>query len=270
MDTEGMIPEIDTSKPHPARVYDFLLGGKDNFAADRMVAERLMQAWPMVRQSARDNRAFIRRAVGYVITEAGVTQFLDIGSGLPSVGNVHEIAQALAPRARVVYVDNDPIVLAHGRALITSTPEGKSVYIQEDLRLPEAILSNPVTVATLDFSQPIALILAGVLHFLSDDEEPTRLVKTLVDALPSGSYVIASHSTSEYSDEAGKGFAAARQGTGIGGQDRSAREFAELAFPGLTLVPPGVVAISEWRPEPGALLPPRSEAGHNGAVARKP
>jgi hypothetical protein len=269
MGEDGVIPGIDTSKPHPARVYDFLLGGKDNFTADRMVAERLAQAWPGVREAARENRAFIRRAVRYLTVEEGVTQFLDIGSGLPTVGNVHAVAQAINPVARVVYVDNDPIVNAHGQALLVSGALGKSVFAQADLRQPEAIVSHPAVVETLDFSQPVALILAAVLHFLSDDEQPARIVKTLVDALPSGSYLIASHATHEYSPQASAGMAAARQGTGIGGQDRSSEEFADLVLPGLDLVAPGVVAISEWRPAE-AMVTPRSEAGLNALVARKP
>ena len=270
MDADGVIPEIDISKPHPARVYDFLLGGKDNFAADRAVAERLLQSWPTARATARESRAFLARAVRYLVAEAGVTQFLDIGSGLPAAGNVHEVAQAIVPGARVVYVDNDPIVLAHGQALLTSSPEGMSRYIQADLRQPEAILSHPVTVETLDFGKPVGLILSGVLHFLSDDEEPARIVAPLVDALASGSYVIASHSTHEYSEGVETGLTAIRQGTGITGQDRSSREFGDLVFTGLSVVPPGIVPVAEWRPEPGTMLPPQSEAGLNVAVGRKP
>lgn len=269
MGQDGVISGIDTSRPHPARVYDFLLGGKDNFEADRMVAERLVQAWPGAREAARENRAFIRRAVQYLSAEEGVTQFLDIGSGLPTVGNVHEVAQASNPEAHVVYVDSDPIVNAHGQALLVSSALGTSVFVQADLRAPETIVSHPAVVETLDFSQPIALILAAVLHFLSDEEQPARIVKTLVDALPSGSYLIASHATHEYSAQAGAGMTAARQGTGISGQDRSSREFADLVLPGLTLLPPGLVAVSEWRPT-GSLGPPVAEAGLNALVARKP
>jgi hypothetical protein len=269
VDDDDGPPEIDTSRPHPARVYDFLLGGKDNFAADRAVAERLLQAWPQARQTARENRAFIRRAVRYVAGE-GVTQFLDIGSGLPVTGNVHEVAQDIDPSARIVYVDNDPIVLAHGQALLVSSPEGMCSYIQADLREPEGILSHPGLAKTLDFGQPVGLILAAVLHFVRKEEKPARIVRTLVDALPSGSYVIASHSTGEYSQGAGEGLAAIRLGTGITGQERASDEFADLVFPGLRLVPPGVVPVSEWRPEPGAVVPARSEVGLNGAVGRKP
>src|ERR1700753_134293 len=174
-------------------MYDYFLGGKDNFAADRETADQALRAWPAMRTAARENRAFLGRAVRYLAAEAGVTQFLDIGSGLPGVGNVHEVAQSVNPATRVVYADNDPIVLAHGRALLVSKPEGQSVYIEADLREPATIVSNPVTRQTLDFSQPVALMLVSVLHFLTDDEQVRRVVRELVAALPPGSFVTASH-----------------------------------------------------------------------------
>jgi hypothetical protein len=267
---DGVAPEIDTSKPHPARMYDYLLGGKDNFAADRETAQRALQAWPTIRTAARENRAFVGRAVRYLAEEAGITQFLDLGSGLPGVGNVHEVAQDVVPSAHVVYVDNDPIVLAHGRALLASKPEGKCAYIHADIRDPQAILANPVTRETLDFSQPIALVIAAVLHFVPDEHEPGRIISTLVDALPSGSYVIASHGTAEYSPEGTAGLVRAYAQGGIPGKARTADEFADLAFSGLTLVPPGVVLVSEWRPEPGAIPPLAAEVGSNGGIGRKP
>jgi hypothetical protein len=182
---------------------------------------------------------------------------------------VHEIAQDVNPAARVVYVDNDPIVLAHGRALLDSTLEGKSVYIAADMREPEKILAHPVTRDTLDFSKPVALMLVAVLHFFPDDDEARRIVERLVGALPPGSYVVSSHGTAEYEPaaiEAGKAYT--RGGVGVTGRD--ADVFADLVFKGLTLVPPGMVVVSEWRPEPGAILPPRAEISMNGAVARKP
>jgi hypothetical protein len=267
---DGVVPEIDTSKPHPARVYDYFLGGKDNFAADRETARQALQAWPTIRTAARENRAFVGRAVKYLAEEAGITQFLDLGSGLPGVGNVHEVAQDVVPSAHVVYVDNDPIVLAHARALLTSKPAGKCAYIQADIRDPQAILDNPVTRETLDFSEPIALVVAAVLHFVPDEDEPDRIISTLIDALPSGSYVIASHGTAEYSPQGVQGLARAYTQGGIPGKARDADEFADLMFRGLTLVPPGVVLVSEWRPQPGAVLPPAAEVGSNGGVARKP
>jgi hypothetical protein len=266
-----MPPEIDTSKPHPARIYDYFIGGKDNFAADRETGMKSLKAWPGIRTAARENRAFLGRAVRYLAAEAGITQFLDIGSGLPSVGNVHEVAQAVNPAARVVYVDNDPIVLAHSRALLVSKPEGRCAYIDADLRDPEYILRHPSVRETLDFGAPIGLILAAVLPFLLDEDEPGRIVKALVDALPPGSYVAATHGSAEYTPQDGSSevHRVYNQG-GIRAQWRSADEFADLVFKGLTLVPPGVVPISEWRPQPGVLLPTRAEVGGNAAVARKP
>jgi S-adenosyl methyltransferase len=268
VDNGDIPPEIDTSTPHSARMYDYFLDGKDNFAADRDIAGQALQAWPAMKTAARENRAFLGRAVRYLAAEAGITQFLDIGSGLPGVGNVHEVAQEVNPAARVVYVDNDPIVLAHGRALLMSKPEGRSVYIEADIREPEKILSDPVTRETLDFTKPVALMLVSVLHFFTDDDQVRQIVKPLVEALPPGSYVVASHATSEFAPatvEAGRAYT--RGGVDVIGRDHDV--FADLVFRGLTLVPPGVAVVSEWRPKPGALLPPRADVSNNGAVARK-
>jgi O-methyltransferase involved in polyketide biosynthesis len=270
-DENGAPLEIDTSKPHSARIYDYLLGGKDNFAADREVAEKTLKAWPSLRTAARENRAFIRRAVTYLTAEEGVTQFLDIGSGLPTAGNVHEVAQAINPTVRVVYADNDPIVLAHGRALLSSTPEGRCAYLHADLRDPQSILDDETLRATFDFTRPIALILAALLHFFPDDENPAAIVATLKAALPRGSYLIATHGTAEYSGESMKeGISRAYLRNGIRGQDRPADDFADLLFRDMTLVPPGVVVLSQWRPQSGAIIPSAAEVGANGAVARKP
>jgi hypothetical protein len=269
-DDSGLPTEIDTSKPHPARIYDYLLGGKDHFAADRETATTALEAWPTARTAARENRAFLGRAVRYLAAEAGITQFLDIGSGLPSVGNVHEVAQEVLPSAHVVYVDNDPIVLAHARALLASRPEGKCAYIHADLRDPDYILGNRATRETLDFGKPIGLILGAVLHFVPDEDGPQVIMRKLVDALPPGSYVVASHTTAEYAPQNIYGAGKAYERGGVRGALRTADEFADLVFSGLTLVPPGVVLVSEWRPEPGTLLPSAAEVGTNGAVARKP
>jgi hypothetical protein len=269
-DGSGLPTEIDTSRPHPARMYDYLLGGKDNFAADRETVNIALEAWPAARTASRENRAFLGRAVRYLAEEAGVTQFLDIGSGLPSVGNVHEVAQDVLPSAHVVYVDNDPIVHAHARALLASKPEGKCAYIHADLRDPDYILRHQATTETLDFSRPIGLILCAVLHFMPDEDQPGPVVKKLLDALPSGSYLVASHTTAEYAPESIYGAGKAYERGGLRGALRTADEFADLIFSGLALVPPGVVLVSEWRPEPGTLLPSAAEVGTNGAVARKP
>jgi len=247
--------EIDISKPHPARIYDYFLGGKDNFTADRQTARQVLQNWGAVRAAVRENRAFLGRAVHYLAAEAGIRQFLDIGTGLPSANNVHEIAQAIDPQCRVVYVDNDPIVLTHARALLASDPRGACAYIDADLREPEKILGHPATMATLDFSQPVALMLVAVLHFIPDEDEPGPSVQTLVDALAPGSYVVASHVTDEHNQQALAGAGRAYRDRGLRGALRGPEEFAELAFPGLELISPGVVLVSEWRPDAGSLRP---------------
>jgi hypothetical protein len=263
-------PEIDTSKPHPARTYNYLLGGKDHFAADRETAEKSLASRPEARIGARENRAFLGRAVRYLATEAGIRQFLDIGTGLPTTNNVHEVAQAVAPSSRIVYVDNDPMVLAHARALLTSAPEGRTAYIHADLRDPAAILSDPVTRDVLDFTQPIALMLVAILHFIPDEDKPAEIIATLLDALPSGSYLTASHGTGEHvpAVEAAAG-QRAYQDAGISFQLRDSDEFARLAFSSLELIPPGVVLVSEWRPEGSGSQPQPAEVNTYGGVARK-
>jgi hypothetical protein len=181
-----MQPVIDTTKAHSARVYDYYLGGKDHFAADRETAQKAMRSWGAVRTAVRENRAFLGRAVRYLVAEAGIRQFLDIGTGLPSADNVHEVAQAATPESRVVYVNNDPIVLAHARALLTSTTEGRTAYIHADLREPEQILASPAVAETLDLSRPAALMLVAILHFLTDADDPAGVVATLLGALAPG------------------------------------------------------------------------------------
>jgi len=265
-------PEIDTTKPHSARIYDYFLGGKDNFAADREVADQAIASSPSIRVAARENRAFIGRAVRYLVTEAGIDQFLDIGSGLPTANNVHEVAQGINPAARVVYADNDPIVHAHSRALLTSTPPGRCAYIHADLRAPETIIDNPVVLETLDFRRPVALILAAVVHFLGPDDEPERVIRTLLNALPSGSYVVATHGTTEYAQtRSTDGLSRAYQQGGVRTHLRDAGEFGRLVFGGLELVPPGVIVTSEWRPDDGSQPRPLpSEVLTNAGVGRKP
>ncbi len=270
-ETDIIPPQIDITRPHSARIYDYMLGGKDNFAADRAVGDQALAAWPAMRVSTWENRKFIGRAVRYLAGEAGIDQFLDIGSGLPTVANVHEVAQAINPAARVVYVDNDPLVLTHARALLTSSAEGKCAYIQADLREPEKILGDPVTQETLDFTRPIGLILAAVVHFLLPEDEPKRIITTLVDALSSGSYVVASHGSTEYgSQEEADVVLSIIQAGGVRVAPRSSHDFGHLLFDGLELVPPGVVLLPEWRPAPdGALRPGAREIGSNAGVARK-
>jgi S-adenosyl methyltransferase len=268
-------PEIDTSRPHPARVYDALIGGSNNFAADRETVARVLQKSPNARIAPRENRAFLGRAVRFLTAEAALRQFLDIGSGLPTANSVHEVAQAIEPSSRIVYVDNDPLVLAHARALLTSAPQasrpqGRTAYIQADARDPEAILTAPATLELLDFSQPIGLLLVGLLHLLADADQPAEIVATLLDALPSGSYLVASHLTTEHDRERTAAGQAVMRDAGITMQKRDSDVFAAIAFPSLELVPPGVVLVSEWRPSSGSPRPAPAEVNIYGGVARKP
>ena len=263
-------PDIDTSRPHPARMYDYYIGGKNHFAADRAVADRALASWPAGRIGLRENRRFLGRVVRYLAGEAGVRQFLDIGSGLPTSSNVHEIAQAVDASSRVVYVDNDSMVLAHARALLASAPEGRTAYIRADLKSPLDILSSPVTRSVLDFTRPVALMLVAVLHFLPDEDKPETVLSSLLDALPSGSYLAASHVTMEHDPVGVGGGQRAYREAGLPMRVRDADEFAQLAFSGLDLVPPGVVLVSEWRPDSNAPRPTPAEVSFYGGVARKP
>jgi S-adenosyl methyltransferase len=269
-EAEGPRPEIDTSKPHPARMYDYYIGGKNHFAADRAVADKALASWPAGRIGLRENRKFLGRVVRYLAAEAGIRQFLDIGSGLPSTNNVHEVAQEAAPESRVVYVDNDPMVLTHARALLDSSPEGRTAYMQADLRSPLSIIWSPGVREVLDFREPVALMLVAVLHFLGDEDKPDEVVGTLLDALPPGSYLAASHMTMEHDPVSMSGGEQAYLDAGITMHARDADEFARLTFSGLELVPPGVVLVSEWRPDSRAPRPTPAEVCCYGGVARKP
>lgn len=262
-------PGVDVTRPHPARMYDYGLGGKNHFAADRAAFDKAVQSARSLRTGLIENRKFLGRAVRYLAGEAGIRQFLDIGSGLPSTNNVHEVAQQVAPECRVVYVDNDPLVLAHARALLTSGPAGRTGYIQADLRDPDSIVRNPVTRELLDFTEPIALMLVSVLHFVPDAENPRQIVRSLVDALPRGSYLAASHASAEHDPERVAGGQQAYREAGVPFQLRDSDEFARLAFDGLELVPPGVVSVSEWRPDYNGPRPLASEVNGYGGVARK-
>jgi S-adenosyl methyltransferase len=261
-------PEIDTSKPHPARMYDYFLGGKNNFAVDRETAENALRSWGTVRTAARENRAFLGRAVRFLVAEAGIRQFLDIGTGLPSGDNVHEVAQRLAPESRIVYVDNDPIVLAHARALLTSDPRGATAYIQADLRQPEKILRDRATREVLDFDKPIALMLVAILHFLVDEDRPAEIVSTLLDALPAGSYLVSSHVTPEHDPEGVHGLESTYRQGGVPAQARTVADFERIAFAGLDPVDPGVVLVSDWRPD-REHRPSAAEVNWYGGVAKK-
>lgn len=266
---EAAPPGVDVTRPHPARMYDYGLGGKNHFAADRAAFDKAVQSARSLRTGLIENRKFLGRAVRYLAGEAGIRQFLDIGSGLPSANNVHEVAQQVAPECRVVYVDNDPLVLAHARALLRSGPAGRTGYIQADLRDPDSIVGDPVTRELLDFTEPVALMLVSVLHFVPDAENPRQIVRSLVDALPRGSYLAASHASAEHDRERVVGGQQAYREAGVPFQLRDSDEFARLAFEGLELVPPGVVSVSEWRPDGDGPRPLASEVNGYGGVARK-
>ncbi len=258
--------EIDTSVAHPARVYDYWLGGKDNFAADREAAERVLAATPGLRFRVRANRAFLARAVRYLAADAGIRQFLDIGTGIPSANNTHEVAQEVAPDSRVVYVDNDPIVLSHARALLASTPQGATQYIDGDLRDGTAIVVQAGQ--TLDFSQPVALMLLGILHLIQDSEAPHEIVSGLMDALPPGSYLAISHPASDI--HPGQAEAQKRYNERVSTpQTLRSRDEVATFFEGLEMVPPGLVYVHTWRPGPGDIAPADGVSAHGG-VARKP
>jgi hypothetical protein len=261
--------EINTNVAHPARVYDYWLGGKDNFPADRALAEHIMEAIPTMRAMAAANRAFLTRAVRYLAGEAGIRQFLDIGTGIPTSPNVHEVAQATAPGTRVVYVDNDPIVLAHARALLTSQEAGETAFILADLREPKSILDHPTLAATLDLGQPVAVMLVAVLMYFEDHDSPNpfEMVATLVEPMPSGSYVAISHPTADFNAEAMGGAVAAARQSGVTLVARGQAEVEEF-FTGLELVDPGVTPVLSWRPDE----PPRDprSAYYWAGVARKP
>jgi S-adenosyl methyltransferase len=267
-DPDWLPPEINTGVAHPARLYDYLLGGKDNFAADRALADAVVKAMPSARSMARANRDFLRRAVHYLATEAGIRQFLDVGTGIPTAGNTHEVAQAVAKDSRVVYVDNDPIVLAHARALMTSDPAGATAFIQADLREPAKILADPALRKTLDQGEPIALLLIAILMYVSDEDDPRSLVAELVDALPSGSYLTLTHPTADFNPGEAAAAVAATEQAGISFTARTEAEVAAF-FTGLDLVDPGVVPILAWHPDGAAPADPRA-AYYYGAMGRKP
>ncbi len=262
--------ETDTSRPHSSRIYDYCTGGKNHFAADRAVADTALASWPSGLTALRENRRFLARAVRYLAAEAGIRQFLDIGCGLPGAVNVHELARDIEPAARIAYVDHDPMVLVHGRALLGPGHEGRTSYVQADLRSPTDILYDPGVRSLIDFTEPVALLLLAVLPSLDDEDKPELVLRPLLDALPRGSYVAASHLTAEH-DPAGVGGARrAFLDAGIGLHPRDADEFAAIAFTGLDLVPPGVVLVSEWRPDATGPRPVPGEVSCYGGVARKP
>ncbi|MFE9811966.1 SAM-dependent methyltransferase [Streptomyces sp. NPDC005548] len=252
---------VDTSRPHPARVYDWLLGGKDNYPVDQEVAEKLP---PESRLNALRNRAFMHRAAAWLAGQ-GIDQYLDIGTGIPTAPNLHQIVQDVVPTARIAYVDNDPIVLRHAEALLISSPEGATDYIEADVRRPGAILDHARTF--LDFSRPVALSMNALMHFITDEEEPYRLTRTLIDALPSGSYFMFSHGTTDEHPHLVQSVTSTYRKGEISLRMRTRAE-VEPFFDGLELVEPGIVTATHWfkgTPPPEAEL-----SGFYVGVARVP
>jgi hypothetical protein len=239
-------PSFDITVSHPARVYDYWLGGKDNYEADRDVGDQVMATLPSILHTVRTNRAFLRRAVEYLAGEAGIRQFLDVGTGLPTADNTHEVAQRVAPESRIVYVDNDPIVLVHAQALLDSTPAGATAYMQADVRDPELILREAASM--LDFSQPVAVMMLAVIHLIPDAEDPGRIVSRLMDAVVPGSYLAISAVTSDFEtdrvNQATGEFNAMRVAAQITPRTHAA---VSRYFDGLDFVDPGLVPISQWR-----------------------
>jgi hypothetical protein len=259
-------PGFDTSVPNVARIYDYLIGGKDNFDADRKAADALLEAMPDARVVARDNREFLGRAIRFLAAEAGIRQFLDIGTGLPTQGNVHQLAQSVAPESRVVYVDYDPVVLSHARALMTSTPQGATAYVDADLRDTGKILAEAAKM--LDFSQPVAVTLLAILHFIPDEDDPYGIVARLKDAMAPGSYLIITHSTDDDIDA--DTTVQVRQVYENASARTKGLSHAEIMrfFDGLELIPPGLVNVASWHP--GHEQPALNRTVLYAGVARKP
>jgi hypothetical protein len=258
---------IDTTRAHTARIWDYWLGGKNNYPVDRTVGDQIRQLHPDIGDYARADRVFLGRAVRYLAGEAGIRQFLDIGTGLPTADNTHEVAQRVAPESRIVYVDNDPLVLVHARALLTSTPEGVTDYLDADMRDPDAILAQAAQ--TLDFSQPIALTMLGVVIFISDDEDPYGIVRRYVDAVPSGSYLVLSHTVTSPTMPDVDAAVAFWNEHGTPKLTQRTPEQLLRFFDGLELLEPGVVSCSRWRPESTRWGEP-AEVAMFGGVGRKP
>jgi len=257
---------FDTSVAHIARVYNFWLGGRDNYAADREAAEEVIAAYPTIRASVRAQRAFLGRAVRYLVTEAGIRQFLDIGTGLPSADNTHEVAQRSAPESRVVYVDSDPIVLAHARALLTSSPQGATHYVDADLRDTGKVCEQAAEI--LDFGAPLAILLIGVLHCIPDADDPAGIVAALAGAMPPGSYLAIAHPasdihTSQVSTATNRINPLMAEPVTLRTHDQVGRFLA-----GLDLVEPGLVQLHRWRPGPEGPVPDGDIANYGG-IGRK-
>jgi O-methyltransferase involved in polyketide biosynthesis len=257
--------ELNTHIAHPARMYDYYLGGKDNFSADRTAAEAALEAAPELRAIARENRAFLNRVVRYLV-DAGVRQFLDIGAGLPTQRNVHEVAQQIAPETRVVYVDNDPIVLVHARALLTTHASGRTAVVQADVREPEKILNDPQVRSSIDFTQPVATMFVSVLQFVPD-RDPHEIVAPLRDAMPSGGYLVVSHPTQDFRASQVEHVASTYNRANAPAVARRKADIERL-FDGFDLLEPGIVQLPLWRPD-GPVTPDLDLIWMYGAVGRK-
>ncbi|KJS61815.1 SAM-dependent methyltransferase [Streptomyces rubellomurinus] len=258
---------VDTSTPHSARVYDHWLGGKTNFPPDRAMAEAIEEAVPSVREMAKANRAFQGRAVRHLAREHGIRQFLDLGTGIPTSPNTHEIAESVSPGTRVVYVDNDPIVLAHARALMVSTPGSRTTYIHADLREPEKLFADPALTSTLDLTRPVGLLMIAVLMLIADEDDPWGRVAALRDALPAGSCLALTTPTQDFDPEAVGRVAAAARAGGMTLVPRGHDEVLRF-FDGWELVEPGLTPVLAWRPDGEPPADPRA-AYYWGGVAIK-
>jgi len=261
--------DLHTDRPHPARVYDYLLGGTHNFPADRAAAEQGLRGNPHGRIPPRENRAFLRRVVRYLVGEAGIRQFLDIGTGIPTPPNVHQVAQEVEPRARVVYIDNDPMVRTLAGELLAGDPRGRTEYLEADLRDADAVLASPRLRETLDLGEPVGLLLFAILHFVGDDDDPYGIVRRLLDALPTGSYLALSHLTGDFDPAAWAGVTEIYRRSGVTMRVRS-RPDIERFFTGLDLIEPGVQVLPAWRPDPDAgEAPSDAQVAVYGGLARK-
>jgi hypothetical protein len=266
---DGLGFDLRTDLAHGARIYDYILGGKDNFAADREAGENSLRIWPALRAHMHANRSFMHRVARFLAAERGIRQFLDIGTGLPTSPNLHEIVQSVDPAARVVYTDNDPLVLAHARALMHGTAQGRTTYIDADMRSPEAILSAPQFTHTLDLHQPVGLLLIAIVHFIEDDAEALQVVRQMVDALPPGSYLAMSIATDDFDPLP---LAKVQQEYNRLGETLIFRDRATALtfFDGLDLVEPGLVQVHKWHPDrPDTSDVADKDIAMYGAVARK-
>jgi hypothetical protein len=272
-DTEANSTPVNSAKlqshrPHSARLYDYWLGGKDNFAADRDLAERITATVPDVPMMARANRAFMHRAVGHLVRVPKIRQFLDIGTGIPTQPNLHEVAQQIAADTRVVYVDNDPLVLAHARALLTSTPQGRCAYLEADLRVPHSILDSSEVTDTLDLTRPVAVTLGSLLMLLADETDPWAQVATVMDAMPGGSYLVISHPTADPNPDAMDRIVTVTRSAGFTFVPRPQAQVARF-FTGLEMVDPGLVPVLDWRPDDDTPPGDANSAFYWAGIGRK-